>query len=115
MVLRLPVSRFPLFVLFAGLLFASSVPANKKPPLEPVNINTAGSEELQKVPGIGPVTAEKILNMRKLRGPFRSVNELRAIKGIGPKRLAKMKPYLTVGDSDDGKGSRAAKPAKAPN
>jgi len=114
MALRLPLARLPLFVLLAGMLFAAPVPAKKKPPSEPVNINTATSEELQSVPGIGPVTAEKILKMRKARGRFRSVNELRAIKGIGPKRLAKMKPYLTVGDPE--KKTRApAKPGSNPN
>ena len=70
--------------------------AKKIPPAKPININTASAEELQKIPGIGPVTAEKILQMRKASGPFKSVDDLRAIKGIGPKRLAKWRPYLTV-------------------
>jgi competence ComEA-like helix-hairpin-helix protein len=52
--------------------------------------------QLQQVPGIGPVTAEKILQMRKSYGAFRSVNDLMAIRGIGPKRLDKMRKYLTV-------------------
>ncbi|MGC2526392.1 MAG: helix-hairpin-helix domain-containing protein [Candidatus Acidiferrum sp.] len=71
--------------------------AKKKPPPAPININTANSDELQLVPGIGPVTAEKILQMRKSYGLFKSVDDLRAIKGIGPKRLEKMRKYLTVG------------------
>ena len=77
----------------------------------PINLNTATSTELQQVPGIGPVTAEKILKMRKLHGPFKSVNELRAIKGIGPKRLAKMKPYLTVDSLSPEKNSAKRAPA----
>lgn len=72
-------------------------PAKKKPPLHPVNLNTATASELQQVPGIGPSTADKILKMRKAYGPFKSVDDLRAIKGIGPKRMAKMRKYLTVG------------------
>jgi len=68
----------------------------KKPPLHPINLNTATSEQLQEVPGIGPVTAEKILQARKSYGAFKSVDDLQAIKGIGPKRLEKMKKYLTV-------------------
>jgi competence ComEA-like helix-hairpin-helix protein len=63
--------------------------AKKKPPATPVNLNTARSEELQQVPGIGPVTAEKILQMRKSYGPFKSVDDLLAIRGLGPKRLEK--------------------------
>src|SRR6202521_4505512 len=77
------------------LLFVSS--ATKKPPSQPVNINTATSAQLQLVPGIGPSTAEKILQMRKSYGAFKSVNDLMAIRGIGPKRLEKMRKYLTVG------------------
>jgi comEA protein len=82
------------------LLFVSSAQpclAKKKPPLHPINLNTANSEQLQEVPGIGPATADKILKMRKSYGPFKSVDDLRAIKGIGPKRLEKMRKYLTVG------------------
>jgi competence protein ComEA len=82
--------------------------AKKKPPAAPVNLNTATSEELQLVPGIGPVTAEKILQMRKSYGAFKSVDDLSAIRGIGPKRLEKMRKYLTVG-----KAASAAKPASA--
>jgi competence ComEA-like helix-hairpin-helix protein len=54
---------------------------------------------LQLVPGIGPSTAEKILQMRKSYGAFKRVNDLMAIRGIGPKRLEKMRKYLTVGKS----------------
>ncbi|MGB8476715.1 MAG: helix-hairpin-helix domain-containing protein [Candidatus Acidiferrum sp.] len=74
----------------------SSLSAKKKPPATPINLNTATSKELQLVPGIGPVTAEKILKMRKAYGPFKRVDDLRAIRGIGPKRLEKMRRYLTV-------------------
>jgi len=54
-----------LFVLALCFTFAASSVATKKPPLKPVNINTANSEELQQVPGIGPATADKLLQMRK--------------------------------------------------
>src|ERR1700675_3329189 len=83
---------FVLMAVFVGPTFAT-----KKPPLHPVNLNTANAQDLQQVPGIGPATADKILKMRKSCGPFKSVDDLRAIKGIGPKRLEKMRKYLTVG------------------
>src|SRR5205809_5916853 len=83
----------------------------KKPPTKPVNINTATSEELQQVPGIGPATAEKILQMRKSYGAFKSVDDLLAIRGLGPKRLEKMRKYLTVGKPAPAKSG--ALPAKA--
>ena len=85
-----------LFVCFAFLLGCNSVEAKKKPPVHPINLNTANSEQLQEVPGIGPATADKILKMRKSYGAFKGVDDLRAIKGIGPRRLEKMRKYLTV-------------------
>jgi comEA protein len=80
-------------------VFATTSEATKKPPLKPININTANSEELQQVPGIGPATADKILQMRKSYGAFKSVDDLLSIRGIGKKRLEKMRKYLTVSKS----------------
>jgi len=94
---RLPALRLLVFLVCASCLVAIGAGEKKKPPRHPVNINTANSAQLQEVPGIGPATAEKILKMRKAHGPFKSVEELLAIKGIGKKRLAKWRPYLTVG------------------
>jgi competence protein ComEA len=85
------------FVLGLALAGTPGAQATKKPPPTPVNINSATAEQLQQVPGIGPATAEKILQMRKSYGPFKSVDDLLAIKGIGKKRLDKMRKYLTVG------------------
>jgi DNA uptake protein ComE-like DNA-binding protein len=55
------------------LCVAQNLEANKKPPVHPVNLNTASSAELQLVPGIGPSTADKILQMRKSYGAYKSV------------------------------------------
>jgi competence ComEA-like helix-hairpin-helix protein len=86
-------------VILALCAISPGLAAKKKPPAAPINLNTATSDQLQEVPGIGPATAEKILQMRKAYGPFKSVDDLRAIRGIGPKRLEKMRKYLTVGKS----------------
>jgi competence protein ComEA len=103
--------RWFLPILFVGLLFPAAVLAGKKkPPAQPININTANSEELQLVPGIGPVTAGKILQMRKSYGSFKSVDDLLAIRGLGPKRLDKMRKYLTVGKA----GAKPAPPTAQP-
>ena len=89
---------FLFLCLFLGLLLSPAASAGKKkPPAKPVNINTANAEELQQVPGIGPATAQKILQMRKSYGAFKSVDDLLAIRGLGQKRLDKMRKYLTVG------------------
>jgi competence ComEA-like helix-hairpin-helix protein len=90
-------------------VFLSPCFAKKKPPAAPINLNTSASEELQQMPGIGPVTTEKILQMRKSYGAFKSVNDLPAVGGIGPKRLEKMRKYLTVS-----KAGVATKPVNAP-
>lgn len=85
------------------LCCAAAVLAKKKPPAHPINLNSASAAELQQVPGIGPSTADKILEMRKSYGAFKSVDDLLAIKGIGPKRLEKMRKYLTVGKAPQNK------------
>jgi competence ComEA-like helix-hairpin-helix protein len=92
-----------------GLCFAK-----KKPPAHPININTASSADLQQVPGIGPSTAQKILDTRKSYGAFKTVDDLLAIKGIGPKKLEKMRKYLTVGKPSSRKQSSAPQTAAAP-
>jgi competence protein ComEA len=53
--------------------------AKKKPGQHPVNLNTVSSAELQQVPGIGPATADKILQACKSYGRFKSVNDLQAL------------------------------------
>jgi competence protein ComEA len=61
-----------------------------------VNLNTATSEELVLLPGVGPALAKRILEWRERRGNFRRVRDLRRVRGFGPKTLAKLGPYLTV-------------------
>jgi competence ComEA-like helix-hairpin-helix protein len=116
MACRLPLLRFSFLFLFLSFICAPAVfGGKKKPPAKPVNINTATSEELQQVPGIGPATAEKILQMRKSYGAFKSVDDLLAIRGLGPKRLEKMRKYLTVGKPSPAKsGALPAKTAPPP-
>jgi len=59
-----------------------------------VNINTADVDELTKIPGIGPKTAEAIVAYRKDKGQFKNVDELVEVKGIGTKKLENIRPYI---------------------
>ena len=61
-----------------------------------ININTATLKELIKIKGVGPVTAEKIIEYRKINGKFNSVEELKKVKGIGDKTLEKIKGEVTI-------------------
>jgi len=62
----------------------------------PVHLNTATLEELDTLPGVGPVTAQKILDYRDEHGAFSSVDELDAVPGIGPTRLAELKKLVDL-------------------
>jgi competence protein ComEA len=61
-----------------------------------VNLNSATQPELEALPGIGPTLAEAIIAERDRRGGFRSVNELRDVRGIGEKRFADLKDKVTI-------------------
>jgi competence protein ComEA len=60
-------------------------------PSGPVSLNTATPEQLDQLEGVGPATAQKILEWRKQHGGFRSVDDLKQITGIGPKKFAALK------------------------
>ena len=62
-----------------------------------VNINTAGLTELQTLPGIGPVLAQRILDYRQENGPFSALSELTNVSGIGEKTLEGILDHATVG------------------
>jgi competence protein ComEA len=63
---------------------------------QPVNLNTATLEQLDTLDGVGPVTAQKILDFRQEHGGFGSVEDLGEVPGIGDKRLAALREKVTV-------------------
>ncbi len=65
-------------------------------PTRLININTATAADLDLLPGIGPVTADRIIEYRNEHGPFRSLDDLDNITRIGPKTIADLAPYATA-------------------
>jgi competence protein ComEA len=59
-----------------------------------VNVNTATAEELQLLPGIGAARAEALIELRKQRGGFKSLEQLKEVKGIGDASLERLRPYV---------------------
>ena len=61
-----------------------------------VNINTATKEELDALPGIGPVKAQAIVDYRKANGPFKSLEDIKKVKGIGDATFDKLKTDISI-------------------
>ena len=73
-----------------------SVPPPAQPSF-PIDINTAGVQELTALPGIGEVLSHRIVAYREVSGPFSAPEDLINVSGIGEKRLAQILPYITTG------------------
>jgi competence protein ComEA len=68
----------------------------EKPAAAPVNINTATATELEKLPGVGPATAARMIEYRQKNGGFKKVEDVMNIRGIGEKSFLKLKPLITI-------------------
>jgi len=75
----------------AGGIAAGGVPGGAPLPSAPVDLNSATVEQLDALPGIGPVTAQKIVDYRTEHGPFTSIDDLDAIPGIGAARIENLR------------------------
>lgn len=80
------------------LLFLSANPASarKMLPSHPLDLNVASIGDLEHLPGIGPRTAKEIIAFRQKSGPFESVDDLLAIRGVSKQRLERIRPYIFV-------------------
>jgi competence protein ComEA len=70
--------------------------SSKKIPTSIIHLNSATAEQLEELPGVGPSTAQRILNFRSQSGGFQSVNELGDVPRLGAKKLAKIMPYVAL-------------------
>lgn len=77
-------------------------PEEVAPEFRPVNLNTAGLEELDSLPGIGESLARRILAYREANGPFESVEEIMEVSGIGEAKLAELEDWVTVDNESNG-------------
>ena len=66
----------------------------------PTDLNRASAGELDRLPGVGPVLAARIVDYRAQHGAFRRVEELMAVRGIGPRLYARLAPRVSVGGGD---------------
>ncbi|MDL1957299.1 MAG: ComEA family DNA-binding protein [Candidatus Desulfofervidus auxilii] len=79
------------FTLFFFVISFALIGAQQK-----IDINTATIEQLESLPGIGPVIAKRIIDYRKKYGPFKKIEDIMQIKGIGRKRFEKIKDLITI-------------------
>jgi competence protein ComEA len=63
---------------------------------EPVDLNTATLDQLETLPGVGPVTAQHVLDWRSVHGAFASIDQLQDVSGIGPAKFAAVRGLVTV-------------------
>jgi competence protein ComEA len=75
-----------------------------------VDINTATKDELQTLSGIGPEKAQAIIDYRAQHGPFKTVDDLQGVKGIGEKTLEKLGDSVTVSGGTKGTAKKESQP-----
>lgn len=92
-----------MLLLLAALVFSGVAAAA-------LNLNTATKDELIGLPGIGPAKAQAIVDYRNQHGPFKSIDEIRKVKGIGEKLFLQIKPELAIGAAS--RNALAQAPAK---
>jgi competence protein ComEA len=80
--------------------------AAKPEPVAAININTASVKDLDALPGIGAKTAALIVEYRQKNGPFKKIEELMNVRGVGEKSFLKLRPQLTVGTVAASKAER---------
>lgn len=79
---------------------AKTAPRDQGPPLGSIDVDRASAGDWERLPGIGPALASRIVADRAQRGPFRSPEGLLRVRGIGPKTLSRLRPFLRSAPAD---------------
>jgi competence ComEA-like helix-hairpin-helix protein len=87
---------FSLLLLCWILLAAHAAIGKKIPPSAPLDLNAATAAQLAQVPGVGASSAKAIVQFRQKSGPFERVEDLLAIRGISPRKLEQIRPYVNI-------------------
>jgi len=85
------------FLVIGSMLLVGAAQAGSQGATAPLDLNRATAEQLEALPGIGEVKAAAILAVRDSKGGFQSLDELEAVRGIGPSLVAKLRPLVVVG------------------
>ena len=75
-------------------------------PTQVVNVNTATAAQFEALPGIGPSMAQRIVTYREKNGPFKKLEDLMNVQGIGEKSFLKLRPFLSVGAQAEARASK---------
>jgi competence protein ComEA len=80
----------------AGVAARGQASSDSKSPQMQINLNVATGADLEKLPGIGPALAARIIDYRQKQGGFKKIEDLMNVRGIGEKNFLKLKPLVTV-------------------
>ena len=84
------------FLILAIVFLPIAARAEKNPLAKPIDLNVANAKELQELPGVGLVMAQRIIDIGAKSGHFHRVEDLLAIRGISQNKLDAMRPYLAI-------------------
>jgi competence ComEA-like helix-hairpin-helix protein len=79
-----------------------------------IDLNSADATALDRLPGVGPVLAARIVEHRRAHGPFERVEDLRAVRGIGPRLLERLRPCVRIGAARAARAAPASRAGSAP-
>jgi competence protein ComEA len=97
--LSLPLTSLPRVGLASVSAFVQDAKA-PAPATTTLNVNAATAPQFEALPGIGPSMAQRIVTFREKNGPFKKLEDLMNVQGIGEKSFLKLRPYLTLGGGD---------------